>query len=116
MVGAFRAFDLARAPAFARSFTRGAYMQPYTASNPLLNLRGRSQISAFAARRGARGDGWTAVRLLPPIGEVGLPREAIYGVTLRVTWHGGDTGAKVVVDCRSGLIARWVGPALAEPR
>jgi hypothetical protein len=112
---ALRAFDLAGATAFARNFTGGANMQPYTASKPLLNLGGRSQIAAFTARRTARGDGWTAARLSPPTGTAGLPATAVYGLTLRVTWNAADAGVKLVIDCRSGLIARWVGPALAEP-
>jgi len=118
VVGALRAFDLAGATAFARNFTRGANMQPYTASQPPPNLRGRSQIAAFAVRRTARGDGWTAAKLSPPTGTVGLPTEAIYGMTLGVSLPrgGGENGVKLVIDCRTGLIARWVGPALAEPR
>jgi hypothetical protein len=116
VVGALRAFNLAGATAFGRSFTRTANMQPYTASDPPLNLRGRSAIVAFAARRAASGDGWTAARLLPPTGDAGLPAGAVYGLALRVNWHGDDTGVKLVIDCRSGLIARWVGPALAEPK
>jgi hypothetical protein len=115
VVGALRAFDLGGESAFAASFTRDANMQPYTASEPLVNLRGRAQIAGFVSRRAARGDGWTAAKLMPPIGTVGLPREAIYGLTLRLNWHGADVGVKLIIDCRSGLIARWVGPALAEP-
>lgn len=118
VIGALRAFDLAGAKAFAGSFTRGATMQPYTASQPPPNLHGRSQIAAFAGRRTARGDGWTAVKLYPPTGTAGLPTEAIYGMTLRVSSpHGGaENGVKLVIDCRTGLIARWVGPAFAEPQ
>jgi hypothetical protein len=115
VVHALRAFDLAGGATFARNFTRNAYMQPYTASNPPLNLDGRPAIAAFAARRAMNGDGWTAARLDPPFGRAGLPVEAVYGLTLRLTWHGGDTGVKLVIDCRSGLISRWVGPAVAPP-
>ena len=118
VVGALRAFNLAGASAFARSFTPEANMQPYTATVPLINLRGRAQIAAYAARRAARGDGWTAARLLPPTGSVGLPADAVYGLTLRVNSPrgSGENGVKLVVDCRSGLLTHWVGPALAEPR
>jgi hypothetical protein len=117
IAAALRAFDLAGASAFARNFTRGANMQPYTNTRPPVNLRGRSQIADFGARRAAHGDGWTAARLLPPAGGAGA-RGAIYGLTLRVSSPsgGGENGVKLVIDCRSGLIARWVGPALAEPR
>jgi hypothetical protein len=116
VVGALRAFDLAGAAAFARNFTRYANMEPYTSTRPPSNLRGRAQIAAFATRRTASGDGWTAARLLPPA-SVGAGA-AIYGLTLRVSSPrgGGENGVKLVIDCRSGLIARWVGPALAEPR
>jgi hypothetical protein len=118
VAGALRAFNLAGAKAFARTFTRGATMQPYTGSQPPPNLRGRSQIAAFAIRRAARSDGWTAAKLFPPTGTVGLPTEAIYGMTLRVSspHGGGENGAKLVIDCRSGLISHWVGPGLAAPR
>jgi hypothetical protein len=117
IAAALRAFDLAGANAFARNFTRGANAQPYTDTRPPLNLRGRSQIADFAARRTAHGDGWTAARLLPPAGGAGAGG-AIYGMTLRVSSRsgGGENGVKLVIDCRSGLISRWVGPALAEPK
>jgi hypothetical protein len=113
---ALRAFDLAGAKTFARQFTTGANMQPYTASRPFIDLKGRAEIANFATRRAARGDGWTAVKLEPPTGTAGLPAEAIYGLTLRTTWAGTAAGAKLVLDCRTGLIARWVGPAIAPPR
>jgi hypothetical protein len=103
---------------FAAAFTRDANFQPYTATQPPLNLRGRPRIASFARRRAAKGDGWTAAKLDPPTGSEGLPREAVYGIALQVSSPkgGGEGGVKLVIDCRSGLIARWVGPALAEPK
>ena len=115
VVGALRAFDLGGANAFAANFAHAAEMQPYTASKTFVSLRSRADIASFAAARAAAGDGWTARALMPPAGSAGLPREAVYGLVLRLNWHGDDAGVKLVIDCRTGLIARWVGPALAPP-
>jgi hypothetical protein len=115
VVAALRAFDLGGGEAFAATFTRRADMEPYTASKPGLHLRGRAEIAAFAAARAAKRDGWTARTLMPPIGNAGLPRQAVYGLALGLNWHDDDVGVKLVIDCRTGLIARWVGPALAPP-
>jgi hypothetical protein len=116
ITAALRAFDLAGRNAFARNFRRDAFMHPYTDTRPPRYLRGRSEIGTFVARRTARGDGWTAAQLFPPA--VAGASTAIYGLTLQVSSPrgGGVNGVKLVIDCRSGLIARWVGPALAEPR
>jgi len=102
VVGALRAFDLAGPNAFARNFGRDAFMHPYTDTRPPRYLRGRSQITAFAARRTARGDGWTAAGLFPPSGGAGAGT-AIYGLTLRVSASrgGGENGVKLVIDCRA---------------
>jgi hypothetical protein len=96
---------------FRRSFTPRSHFHPYTASRGPV---ARAAIAAFVRERYRAGDGWTATTLLPPRGSSGRSR-AVYGAALRVTRQGqllADLGAKVVVDCRSGLIATWIGPAL----
>jgi hypothetical protein len=43
-----------------------------------------------------------------------LPDEATYGLSLRVSQRGALVrrgGARLIVDCRSGLLVTWVGPA-----
>ena len=45
-------------------------------------------------------------------------KSAVYGVEVRVAYQGvlvAVRGAKLVVDCASGLLRAWVGPALAMP-
>lgn len=112
-----RAFNLGAANAVARSFTLQAVFEPYTAT-PGLAVRGRAGIKAFARNRYAVGDGWTASNLQPPLGAVGVPREAVYGAGLEVRQRGSfvaASGAKIVLDCRTGLIRRWDGPGIAAP-
>ncbi len=65
------------------------------------------------------GDGWTATRLVPPGGSVGLPKWAVYGLEFQISYQGTfvskRASAKLVVDCRTGLLQGWVGPALKVP-
>jgi hypothetical protein len=113
-----RAFNVGDGSAFAEGFSPGALVQPYTASSPFFQLTNRSAVSTFAATRYGKGDGWTATHLAPPTGPSGTPTEGIYTLRLRVTSHGaqfGDGSVKLVVDCRTGLIAKWAGPALMPP-
>lgn len=115
---AVRAFNLGAGAAFARDFTGHALMQPYTGSPTFVQLVGRAPLRRFAGDRYARGDGWTASAVVPPSGRANLPQEGIYRLDLRVTSRGapfGAGGAKVVVDCRTGLITVWVGPGIAAP-
>lgn len=71
-------------------------------------IRGRQQIAGFANRRYMAGEGWTAVRILP----ASIRRtRATYRLTVRITNQGKIRGMRNVVqslDCRSGLITRWV--------
>lgn len=78
-------------------------------------LRTQPQFAAFVSELHARGEVWIYVSLTPPTGTAGLPDTAVYGVSLTIR-KGGSTrpgGAKVVIDCRTGLISRMVGPASA---
>jgi hypothetical protein len=116
---ALSAFDAGSGDAFARSFIPRGSFHPYTASFPGAGFVGQARIARFASARYRSGDGWTATRLLPPRGTVGLPKWAVYGLEFRLTYQGGlvaeRVGAKLVVDCRSGLLQGWVGPALKTP-
>jgi hypothetical protein len=114
VVHAIRAFNLGAAAAFARDFAASATVQPYTGW--FTQLVGRAALRRFAAERDVRADGWTATAVFPPA--VPGVQAAIYRVDLRVSSAGaafGAGGVKVVIDCRSGLIAHWVGPGLAAP-
>jgi hypothetical protein len=113
-----RAFNVGDMSVFAEAFSQSALVQPYTASSSLVQLTSRSAVRTFAATRYAKGDGWTATRLTAPPGPYGRPAEAIYVLGLRVSSLGarfGDGAVKLAVDCRTGLIAKWAGPALASP-
>jgi hypothetical protein len=109
--GIVGAFDAGLGDRFLRGFARSRIsFEPY--DRPVQ----RRAIASFVSDRYRRGDGWTATRLSPPVGRAGLPAEAVYGVELRLSRAGAvsrTSGAKVVVDCRSGLVRRWVGPVQA---
>jgi hypothetical protein len=51
--------------------------------------------------------------LAAPQRRVGVPREAIYGAVVETPSGAGS--AKLSVDRGTGLLARWVGPALVLP-
>jgi hypothetical protein len=110
-------FNTGRGGSFARNFTRRPSFQPYTgdlgrryATAPRVSRR---ELTRFVNSRYEVGDGWTVSRLLTPQGSVGAPVTAIYGLSLTVSYPGGNVqgGAKIVVSCSSGLLRRWVGPA-----
>jgi hypothetical protein len=111
-----QAFNTGDAAGFARGFTEDGFFQPYVGTFSeigLHGLQGRSAIEEFAAVRYEAGDGWTGRRLEPPQGDVGVAREAIYGLRLELSTFGeatGMAGAKLVIECQSGLVATWVGP------
>jgi hypothetical protein len=118
VVGAVEAFNSGQGGSFAASFleTEGQ-LSPYGVGGR--GFVGREAIAAFVTERHKTGDGWTLAVLSPPLGRVGLPRETAYGVDLIVVQKGSGfrrrEGAKVVIDCASGLILGWVGPALPPP-
>jgi hypothetical protein len=115
---ALASFNAGRADAFAHAFTKRGEFHPYPASIAA-GFVGRLRIARFANDRYRAGDGWTATRLQPPRGSVGLPKWTVYGLSLRVGHQGTllseQVGAKLVIDCASGLLRRWIGPSLTAP-
>jgi hypothetical protein len=104
---------------FARRFAVRGQFHPYTRSVAGQGFTTRRAIARFVGTRYPAGGGWTAARLFTPQTSVGLPTRAVYGVDLRVSYQGRRVaeheGAKVVVDCRSGLVRAWIGPAIVKP-
>lgn len=112
------AFNNGRARAFSRGFAVRAEFHPYngTALAPPPG-RGRWRIERFVGRRHKARDSWTATRLTPPqTSPPAPPANAVYGLSFRVRVGSYDRvrGSKLVIDCRSGNIDRWVGPALTS--
>ncbi len=105
--------------ALARRFVARGRFHPYTGSVIGGRLIGRRAVASFVRTRYNAGDGWTASRLAPPQGPAGLPDHAVYGLMFAVTYQGtliaAEAAAKLVVDCRSGLLRRWVGPSIKIP-
>ena len=111
---ALSAFDTGDGPTFARLFTAGGSLHAYTRSGR--PLRGRTGISAFVASRHERRDGWTASSVRAPSRARG--RVARYRTDLLLSSPGEElmaSTATIDLDCRSGGIARWVGPRTAAP-
>lgn len=113
------AFNVGLSDTFAKRFVARGQFHPYTGSIAGAGFVGRRAIARFVRARYRAGDGWTATRLLTSQGSVGLPNEAVYGLALQVSYQGAlyaePASAKVVVNCRSGLLATWVGPAIKTP-
>ncbi len=111
------AFNRGDGAAVARQFvSRGSFL-PY-ARRGRKTLVGSSAISAFVARRYQSGDGWTANSLRAGGTRTTSLRRAAYTVGLVVSHQTRRVGAGQaisVVDCRSGRLERWVGPAIDEP-
>jgi hypothetical protein len=110
IVSALRAFDFGRADTFAAAFAVRAAFQPYSASLRA-PVRGRSAIRRFAARRIAAVDGWTATGLV----NRGRGSFALALVGYANGRLAGAGTARLRIDCRTGLIAWWVGPELPLP-
>ncbi|HEU0303247.1 MAG TPA: hypothetical protein VFR32_01570, partial [Gaiellaceae bacterium] len=104
---------------FARQFVSRGQFHPYTASIGGRGFIGTKAMLRFVRARYKAGDGWTATALMPPLGSIGLPEEAVYLLRFRVTYQGtsvGDSvGAKLVINCRTGKLRQWTGPALRLP-
>jgi hypothetical protein len=119
LIGMLDAFNRGESLRFAEGFASEGFFQPYPGTFPDIaqeGLVGEAQIEAFVRERHEARDGWSATELSPPLGEAGVDDEAVYGMTLVLTSagnHAGVGGAKVVIDCRSGLVADWVGPPQA---
>ena len=112
------AFNTGHGNQFASNFTRGASFDPYNEDLRLGQgqLVSHRAIVRFVNDRYSAGDGWTASQLQAPQGDVGLPFEAVYGLNFTISYPGGGVagGSKVVVDCFSGLVIHWVGPAFGR--
>jgi len=113
------AFNSGLGDDFARQFVQRGQFHPYTASIRGAGFVGAKTMVRFVSTRYKAGDGWMATSLLPPTGSVGLPEEAVYLLEFRVTYQGSSiadkAGAKLVVDCRTGKLRKWAGPALRLP-
>lgn len=114
-ISLLHALDYGDAAGFAKTFVPTGQFQPYTATLPT-TLSGRPAITAFIQRRIAAADGWTATSLGGPLE---LSRtSATYGVALVAFSSGRPIGAgsaRMTLDCKSGLIRDWRGPALPLP-
>jgi hypothetical protein len=109
------ALDYGTADAFGAAFVPKGTYRPYTASLPKA-FAGRAAITAFTKRRIAAADGWTATSLLGPIER--SKKTSTYSVALVAYASGRPVGAgtaRMTLDCRSGLIRDWRGPALPLP-
>lgn len=107
------AFNRGEGAGFADGFGK-PYFHPYSFRIVGSGFTDRKSIVDFIAERHRAGDGWSAFELAPPTGDVGLPDRAVYGLAVRITQRGALVrrgNAKLVVDCRSGLLGAWVGPA-----
>jgi hypothetical protein len=118
-VAALAAFNTGLGGELARQFVSRGRFHPYTSSIGGAGFVGAKAIKKFVSRRYKAGDGWTGTALRPPTRRAGLPDEAVYLLELRVGYQAAavaDTAvAKLVVDCASGKLRRWVGPALRLP-
>ena len=115
-ISLLHALDYGEATAFAKAFLPKGTFQPYTASLRSA-INGRPAITAFTQRRIVAADGWTATSLSGPLEKTRTT--ATYGVALVAFSSGrpfGAGNARVTLDCASGLIRSWRGPALPLPR
>jgi hypothetical protein len=121
LISRLDAFDSGRARAFSRAFPASSapatnVFRPY--SGEALpgyrdSLSTRPGVERIVRALYRRGDGWTALRLDPPQGNPLGPGRAVYGLGLRVTRRHVpqyETGAKIVINCTTGRVIRWLGP------
>jgi hypothetical protein len=76
-------------------------------------LQTSDDVESFVHDIHSKGTVWSFRAAVPPVGAAGLPQTAVYGLDLMVRSGGREraAGAKVVVDCASGLIGHMVGPS-----
>jgi hypothetical protein len=102
--------------AAARHFAADGLWEPYEHLNPPNGTAGglvsKADIKAFVREVHGRGEQWTHGRLVSPVGSANLPEASAYGLAITVVLNGtsSNDGAKVAVDCKSGLITHMVGP------
>ena len=109
MLGSFNA---GRPYYFVAPFSEQTNFNPYNGAPEAFTARSPGPIARFILARHRAGDGWTALALIPPSGSAGAT--AIYGLFLRVVKASNDPyrqGVKLVVDCGTGRIQTWLGPA-----
>jgi len=114
-IALLRALNYGRLDEFVATFAPKGRYQPYTAS--LGNaMAGRAAIAAFTKRRIAAADGWTATSLVGPVERTA--KTATYVISMVAYSSGRPVGAgnaRMPLDCASGLIHDWRGPALPIP-
>jgi hypothetical protein len=69
-------FNAGRGDEFVASLTTPSF-HPYPSQVAGIGFQTREEIVEFITDRHAASDAWSASRLYPPQGRVGLPREAI---------------------------------------
>lgn len=116
VVTTLAAFNTGLGDEFARHFVKRGEFHPYFSRAAFVRSK---TMSRFVRGRYKAGDGWSATALRPPTG-VGLPtRQALYRLELRISYQGAliaeGAGVKLVVDCLSGKLRRWVGPGIRRP-
>lgn len=114
-IALLRALNYGRLDEFVATFAADGRYQPYTAS--LGNaMSGRSEIASFTRARIAAADGWTATSLVGPVEK--SAKTATYLISMVAYSSGRPVGAgnaHMTLDCASGLIRDWRGPALPLP-
>ncbi len=114
-IALLRALNYGRLGEFVATFAPNGRYQPYTAS--LGNaMSGRGKIAAFTKSRIAAADGWTATSLVGPVERT--KKTATYVIAMVAYSSGRPVGAgnaRMTLDCASGLIRDWRGPALPLP-
>jgi hypothetical protein len=114
-IALLRALDYGKLGEFVATFAPSATFQPYTASLGKA-FAGRAAIAAFTKKRIAAADGWTANALVGPVERT--KKTATYVVSMVAYSSGRPVGAgnaRMTLDCASGLIRDWRGPALPLP-
>jgi hypothetical protein len=121
VVRALTAFNAGEVRTFAGFFTRTGRFNPYNGADHVGRYKpSRSGVTrrkiAWATQALHRADhGWTALSLVPP---VAAESGAVYGLNVRISlrarpWY--HKGVKLIVDCRSGRVRVWQGPAFTPP-
>jgi hypothetical protein len=106
-------FDGGLGEAFAARFAPRGRLRAYAGGDVV----GRRTLTRFARTRYEAGDGWTARYLTPPT--AARAGRAVYRLRLTVSYQGEvmsrRAAATLGIDCRSGRVRSWVGPAGRTP-
>ena len=101
----------ARGDRFAAGFTRNGRWQPYTLTVAPPGVIGRRKITQLAVLSIGSEVEWR-------LSQLRRTARGAYTVRVAVTAHdqrAGGGSTKVRVDCASGLVRSWVGPAMMLP-